>query len=87
VGIVDESGRYQLSTGSKEGAAPGDYLISCLATKIIPAKEPGSAPGGRSLTDPKFANAKTSGLQFTVSPGNNEYDIALVSRAAGARSN
>jgi hypothetical protein len=80
VGIVDENGRYQLSTGSEEGAPPGDYLVTCSATQIIPPKQPGGTPTGRRITDPKYANAKTSGLQFTVEPGNNQFDIALESR-------
>jgi hypothetical protein len=82
VGIVDENGRFTLSTGSKEGVAPGDYSVTCTATKIIPSSEPGRAPGGRSITDPKYANAKTSGLQFTVQPGGNEFEIPLASRPA-----
>ncbi|MEX2308584.1 MAG: hypothetical protein WD738_13365 [Pirellulales bacterium] len=80
VGIVDENGRYQLSTGSEEGAAPGDYLVTCSATQIIPSKQPGGTPSGRRITDPKYANAKTSGLQFTVQPGDNEFNIPLESR-------
>jgi hypothetical protein len=84
VGIVDENGRYRLSTGSGEGAAPGDYLVTCSATQIIPSKQPGGTPTGRRITDPKYANAKTSGLQFTVQPGINEFDIALEARPGGS---
>lgn len=89
VGILDEMGRYELSTGSKEGAALGDYLVTCSVAQIIPSKEPGGTPSGRRITDPKYANAKTSGFQFTVHEGNNEFDIALESSrgATTARQN
>jgi hypothetical protein len=82
VGILDESGRYTLSTGSEEGAAPGDYVVTFTATQIIPSKEPGGTPSGRRITDLKYANAKTSGLQFTVQSGNNEFNIPLESRTS-----
>ena len=35
--------------------------------------------GGRAITDPKYASAKTSGLKFTVQPGKNEFNIPLTS--------
>jgi hypothetical protein len=85
VGLVDESGRYQLSTGSKKGAVPGDYTVTCTSTQIIPSKTPGGAGSGRSITDPKYANAKTSGFQFTVQSGSNEFNIPLESRPGERR--
>jgi hypothetical protein len=89
VGNLDEMGRYDLSTGSKEGAAPGDYLVTCSVAQIIPSKEPGGTPSGRRITDSKYANAKTSGFRFTVQKGDNEFDISLESPrgAASARQN
>lgn len=85
VGIVDEDGQYQLSTGSQQGIVPGDYSITCTATQIIPSKTPGGTPGGRRITDPKYAAAKSSGLRFTVLDGDNQFDIALESPKALAR--
>jgi hypothetical protein len=85
VGIVDGNGRYQLSTGAKEGVVPGEYVVTCSATKIIPSKVPGGAASGRRLTDPKYANAKTSGLQFTIESGDNEFNIPLESGPSQAR--
>jgi hypothetical protein len=82
VGVVDENGRYNLSTGSKDGAPPGDYRVTCSATQLVPSKEPGGTPGGRRLTHRKYANANTSGLQFMVEPGSNEFNIPLESRPA-----
>lgn len=79
VGNVDGAGSYRLSSGSQEGVSPGDYVITCTASQKIPAKEPNGTPVGRRITDPKFADAATSGMRFTVEPGDNVFDIELVS--------
>ena len=76
IGLADENGVYSLGTGAKTGIPPGDYLVSCSASRLVPGQG-----GARRITDPKYANAKTSGLTCTVQPGRNEYDIALVSPA------
>jgi hypothetical protein len=85
VGLLDENGHYTLSSGSKTGVAPGEYLVTCSATQIIPANQPGGTPSGRRITDPNYANARTSGFKFTVAPGKNEFNLALNSRAGTAR--
>jgi hypothetical protein len=77
VGILDQNGQYTLSSGSKDGVAPGVYRVTCTASQIIRSKDPNGAPSGRRITDPKYANAQTSGFQFTVEPGRNEFDLAL----------
>jgi hypothetical protein len=78
VGLVNADGRYRLSSGSQEGVVPGDYVATCSATKLV--TNDGGVTGGRRLTDPIYANIKTSGLKFTVQPGKNEFDLALHSR-------
>ena len=70
IGLADENGAYTLGTGSKTGIPPGDYLVSCSASRLIPQQG-----GARRITDPKYANAKTSGLTCTVQPGKNEYNM------------
>jgi hypothetical protein len=79
VGNLDENGKFVLSTGSQKGVAPGDYLVACSATQIIPSKNPGGTPSGRRVTPLKYADAQTSGLQFTVQSGGNEFELPLVS--------
>jgi hypothetical protein len=81
VGVLDENGRFHLSSGSQQGVAPGDYLVTCTATQIVPSKEPGGAPSGRRITPLKYANASTSGMQFTVEPGGGEFNLTLTSAA------
>jgi hypothetical protein len=79
VGLVDENGRYRLSSGSQEGVAPGEYVVTCSATQLVRSND-GHAAGGRRITDPAYANAGTSGFKFTVAPGKNEFNLALNSR-------
>jgi hypothetical protein len=79
VGLADEDGNYEIATGSQEGIPPGDYLVTCVATAVVSSNNASGQPAFLQLADPKFANAKTSGLRFTVQAGRNEFDIPLVS--------
>jgi hypothetical protein len=81
VGLADEDGQYEIATGSQEGIPPGDYLVTCVATAVVSSNNASGQPAFRQLADPRFANAKTSGLRFTVQAGRNEFDIPLVSPA------
>jgi len=78
VGTVDGRGRYEIASGSQSGLKPGDYAVTCAATQLIPGKD-GGAASGKGLTDPKYASAGASGLQSTVQPGANEFNIELTS--------
>lgn len=78
VALADENGNYELATGSQEGITPGDYLVTCSASEVIPSSTPG-VPSFRQLAHPKYAKAQTSGLKFTVQSGSNEFDIPLES--------
>ena len=77
---VNKEGRYALQMGGQKGARPGDYSIAVSVTEIIPATEKGMAPSGRLLTPRRYASAKTSGLEFTIVEGNNQFDLSLVSK-------
>ena len=81
IGLADENGNYILGTGSQTGVPPGDYVVTCAASALVRPAGGSAAPSGRRIIDPKYANATTSGLQFTVQPGNNEFDISLQSPA------
>lgn len=85
VGNVDPDGRYKLFTGVRPGAAPGEYVVTCSATQVIPSND-GGAASGKALTDPKYASAQTSGLACSVRPGDNTFDIALESAKKGTAS-
>jgi hypothetical protein len=76
VGLADENGVYRIGTGSQFGVRPGDYLVTCFVSPLDRASP---------TADPKFGNAKTSGLRFTVQPGKNEFSIPLQSAAKNVR--
>ncbi len=77
IGLADENGNYEVSTGSKEGIQPGEYYVTCSVSRLKKPPSPAEVP------DPKFANAKTSGLKVLVNPGRNEYNIPLTSSGKG----
>ena len=59
VGLADEDGNYKIATGSQGGIRPGDYCCHLLREQLLKASGTGT-----SITDPKYANAKTSGLKI-----------------------
>jgi hypothetical protein len=79
MGLLDEHGRYRLSSGSQEGVVPGEYVVTFSASQLVRSTD-GRAAGGRRITDASYADAKTSGFKFTVEPGQNEFDLALNSQ-------
>jgi hypothetical protein len=76
IGIIDENGMYELSTGSEPGARPGNYGVAITATRII-IPEPGATPSGRPITPRRYASTTESGLSAQVSAGSNTLDFAL----------
>jgi len=79
VGILDENGRYELSTGAEKGAVPGAYMVAISATRVI-IPEGGGTPSGRPITPRHYASAKASRLSAEVESGSNTFDFALESR-------
>ena len=79
IGILDQSGHYELSTGAEKGAAPGSYSVAISATRVI-IPEGGGTPSGRPITPRQYASAKASRLSAEVQPGRNTFDFALESR-------
>jgi hypothetical protein len=76
VGLADENGNYKIATGSQTGIRPGDYLVTCSVSTL---------GRGGPVADPKYANAKTSGLRVTIQPGKNEFNIPLQSPPKSAQ--
>src|SRR6185436_1204612 len=68
VALADENGNYNLGTGSQFGVRPGEYVVTCSMSTLKP---------GGPVAHPKYANAKTSGLRFSVQSGRNEFNIPL----------
>ena len=80
VGSIQSSGVYQVNTGTSAGLAPGEYQVTVLATKDLPAEIPGQAPlPPEPITPAKYHNKETSGFQFTIKPGGNMIDLPLKS--------
>ncbi len=70
IGLADEDGNYKIATASQAGVKPGDYFVTCSVSTLGVAGP---------IADPKYANAKTSGLKLTVQSGKNEFNIPLQS--------
>ena len=85
IGLLDGSGAYEMSTGSKSGMQPGAYVVTISATKIIPPKEAGEAPSGKPLTSRKYADPRKSGFRVEVEPGSNTFDFDLESPRSSTR--
>jgi len=79
VGYVDGNGHYDLTSGSRVGVLPGNYLVTISANQIIPSKTPGGAPSGRLVTPARYADPKNSGFKAEVGRGRNTFDYALTS--------
>ena len=77
IGMLDEEGNYQLTTGSSRGVKPGVYLVGVSATETVPSKQAGGLPSGRRLTPSKYANPRTSGFKVLVESGSNSFDFEL----------
>jgi hypothetical protein len=85
IGLADENGNYTLGTGSQTGISPGEYVVTCTVAELTRSKDSNVTTGVRRVSDPKYANAKTSGLKFTVQPGKNEFNIPMESPKTPAR--
>jgi hypothetical protein len=79
-GAIQMDGSYFLKTSREVGLKPGDYKVS-----VSVFDQPEVKPGERSMTPAKlvtpqkYADTETSGLQYTVEPGENTIDIELSS--------
>lgn len=81
-GLVDDNGKYNLSTGSKSGLKPGNYLVAISAVEMIRSKDDSAPPGGRRLTSRRYADPRQSGFRAEVQSGSNTFDFNLRSDAA-----
>jgi hypothetical protein len=83
--LADEDGQYTLSTGSKTGVQPGNYLVGISAVEVIRSENDAAPPAGRRITPPIYADPQRSGFRAEVQPGSNTFDFPLRSDA-GRRS-
>jgi hypothetical protein len=77
IGIIDESGRYALKTGSRNGVEPGTYLVGISVQRVSPPASPGDMPKATLISPKKYASVNESGFRYEVKPGSNSIDFAL----------
>jgi hypothetical protein len=77
--MTDESGQYELTTGSQQGVAPGKYVVTLSASQFDPPSPEGGPPGRRFLTPVRYASPGESELRADVEPGSNTFDFDLKS--------
>jgi hypothetical protein len=81
-GTIDGSGNYSLQTGREDGLPSGIYEVSVAAnegSKVAQNERGGPPSPGKAITPAWYRAKETSGLKFTVAPGNNEINIELKS--------
>lgn len=78
-GIISSDGKYTLTTGREEGLPSGGYTVTVVANEpSVPNKNPSLPPApGKPLAPLWYRDVATSGLKFTVEPGDNEINIEL----------
>jgi len=81
--LVDADGQYTLSTGTKSGVLPGNYLVAISAVEVLRSKDESAPPGGRRLTPRIYSDPRQSGFRAEVQPGNNTFNFDLRSNAGG----
>jgi hypothetical protein len=80
VGTIDQSGRYKIETGSRNGIAPGAYKVAVSIKKVEPPVNRDAMPKATPISPEKYASAAQSGLRADVKPGRNSIDFALSSK-------
>jgi len=80
-GAIQLDGSYFLKTSREVGLPPGRYKAS-VSVFDQPEVKPGerSMTPARLITPQKYSDTKTSGLEYTVEPGENNIDIELMSK-------
>ncbi len=79
-GAIQMNGSYFLKTSREVGLKPGDYKVS-VSVFDQPEVQPGerSTTPAKLVTPQKYADTETSGLQYTVEPGENTINIEMTS--------
>jgi hypothetical protein len=81
--LIDENGSYVVRTGRIEGVRSGDFEVTVTANEpptVQQTAKGGPPPPGKPITPAWYRTKGTSGLKFTVEPGDNELDLQLKSQ-------
>jgi hypothetical protein len=77
VGLSGEDGSFTLTTGAKEGAPAGKYVVTIICpeeAKLPKGKISTAPPESRDRFEGTYANRETSKLQAEVKTGANELE-------------
>jgi hypothetical protein len=80
IGIIQEAGRYDVSTGTRRGLQPGNYIVGVAVKEILPPAEAGGLTRPRRISPEKYARPEASGFRAEVKPGDNTFDFDLSSK-------
>jgi hypothetical protein len=76
---IESDGSYQVSTGREKGLPDGEYEVTVTSNERASNPQPtgGPPPPGKAITPLWYRSKATSGLRFTVNPGENTIDLEL----------
>jgi hypothetical protein len=80
---IEDDGSYTLRTGREVGLPPGDYQVTVISNETSAESQTklgGPPPPGKQITPLWYRTRATSGLKFTVEPGDNEFNLELTSQ-------
>ena len=81
--LAGADGEYALSTGSKRGLKPGNYLVGISAVEVLRSNDESAPPSFRPLTPRHYADPNRSGFRAEVLSGRNVFDFNLRSDTRG----
>jgi hypothetical protein len=77
-GKIDENGRFVLSTGTRPGAAAGEYQVAVV--QLVVADGAAAHVSGHKaahVVPAKYGRFESSGLKFVVQPESNDLEIVI----------
>jgi len=75
--IKSADGHFEMSTSKPgDGAPPGKYRVAVQPYSPFPGEKVTPA----AAFDPRYSDYETSGLEFEVKPGRNEFNITITKR-------
>jgi hypothetical protein len=82
--LVDASGNYTVSTGSRGGLPPGSYVVTLSAMELTYPSGTGTPPQRRLVTPRRYTQPTASDLRCDVKQGHNTFNFDLKSDEHGA---
>ena len=80
---IAENGSYVVRTGREKGLPSGEYAVTVTANEpsaVRQTEKGGPPPPGKLITPMWYRSKDTSGLRYTVNPGDNEINLELTSK-------